>query len=116
MKGAPERIIERCTTIPMGTQDQPLNKELTDAFQTAYDDLGSLGERVLGFSDLLLPVEEFPIGFEFNNEDINFPLDGMRYVGLMSLIDPPRPNVPDAVLKCRCAGIKVGNSLYASYL
>ena len=30
-----------------------------------------------------------------------------RFVGLMSLIDPPRAAVPDAVTKCRSAGIKV---------
>ena len=32
---------------------------------------------------------------------------GLRFVGLMSLIDPPRAAVPDAVTKCRSAGIKV---------
>ena len=31
----------------------------------------------------------------------------MCFVGLMSMIDPPRAAVPDAVSKCRCAGIKV---------
>ena len=28
-------------------------------------------------------------------------------VGLMSLMDPPRPSVPDAIAKCQAAGIKV---------
>ena len=31
----------------------------------------------------------------------------MCFVGLMSMIDPPRAAVPDAVSKCRDAGIKV---------
>ena len=31
----------------------------------------------------------------------------MTFVGLMSMIDPPRAAVPDAVAKCRSAGIKV---------
>merc|ERR1739848_323814 len=31
----------------------------------------------------------------------------LRFVGLMSMIDPPRAAVPDAVMKCRSAGIKV---------
>ena len=34
-------------------------------------------------------------------------MSGLRFIGLMSLIDPPRAAVPDAVTKCRSAGIKV---------
>jgi len=37
----------------------------------------------------------------------NFPLKDLCFVGLMSMIDPPRAAVPDAVSKCRSAGIKV---------
>merc|ERR1711911_577014 len=51
--------------------------------------------------------DKFPKGFSFNADDPNFPLTGMRFAGLMSMIDPPRAAVPDAVAKCRSAGIKV---------
>jgi len=61
----------------------------------------------LGFCDFSLPKDQFPIGFEFNIDETNFPLEGLRFVGLMSMIDPPRAAVPDAVSKCRSAGIKV---------
>merc|ERR1711973_144943 len=70
-------------------------------------DLGGLGERVLGFCDYHLPLEQFPKGYAFDSDDPNFPLSGLRFVGLMSMIDPPRSAVPDAVSKCRSAGIKV---------
>merc|ERR1711937_187945 len=46
-------------------------------------------------------------GYPFDPDEANFPVDGLRFVGLMSMIDPPRAAVPDAVLKCRSAGIKV---------
>jgi sodium/potassium-transporting ATPase subunit alpha len=55
----------------------------------------------------MLPSDKFPLGFKFDGDDPNFPLNGMRFVGLMSMIDPPRAAVPDAVAKCRSAGIKV---------
>merc|ERR1712010_317447 len=69
--------------------------------------MGGMGERVLGFCDFRLSSNEFPRGFPFDSDEVNFPLKNLRFVGLMSMIDPPRAAVPDAVLKCRSAGIKV---------
>ena len=62
---------------------------------------------VSGFCDYFLPTEQFPKGYPFDGDEENFPLTGLRFVGLMSMIDPPRAAVPDAVGKCRSAGIKV---------
>merc|ERR1712131_503440 len=81
--------------------------EMKDAFQNAYIELGGLGERVLGMCHLSLPDDQFPEGFAFDTDDVNFPTDNLTFVGLMSMIDPPRAAVPDAVGKCRSAGIKV---------
>ncbi|KAJ6650148.1 Sodium/potassium-transporting ATPase subunit alpha [Pseudolycoriella hygida] len=108
MKGAPERVLERCRTIYINGKEEVLNDDLKEAFNNAYMELGGLGERVLGFCDLLLPNDQYPKGFKFNAEDsINFPTENLRFVGLISMIDPPRAAVPDAVSKCRSAGIKV---------
>ena len=107
MKGAPERILDRCSTILIEGEEKELDQEWKDAFNYAYLELGGLGERVLGFCDLVLDKEKYPEGFPFDADEQNFPLEGLRFVGLMSLIDPPRAAVPDAVSKCRSAGIKV---------
>merc|ERR1712064_246216 len=107
MKGAPERIVDRCSTIIVDGRELPLTEEWKNAFETAYMELGGLGERVLGFCDYMLPADKYPNGYPFDAEDVNFPLEGLRFVGLMSMIDPPRAAVPDAVAKCRSAGIKV---------
>jgi sodium/potassium-transporting ATPase subunit alpha len=107
MKGAPERLLERCSTIFVNGRVLPLNDEWKDAFNTAYLELGGMGERVLGFCDMYLPGDKFPKGFAFDQEKLNFPLSGLRFVGLMSMIDPPRAAVPEAVAKCRSAGIRV---------
>merc|ERR1712126_490307 len=107
MKGAPERILDRCSSIVVDGTERPLNDEWKDAFNTAYMELGGLGERVLGFCDFMLPADKYPVGYPFDADEANFPLENLRFVGLMSMIDPPRAAVPDAVAKCRSAGIKV---------
>jgi sodium/potassium-transporting ATPase subunit alpha len=107
MKGAPERILDKCTTILLNGEEVELNPEWREKFNQAYMDLGGLGERVLGFCDLRLNEKEFPADYAFDSEEQNFPLSNLRFVGLMSMIDPPRAAVPDAVAKCRSAGIKV---------
>lgn len=48
MKGAPECILERCSTILIKGQELPLDQQWREAFQKAYMDLEGLGERVLG--------------------------------------------------------------------
>ena len=113
MKGAPERILERCSTVFIDGQDIQMNDCKTNIFshriflrchpidwrnqfQSAYAELGSLGERVLGFCDLRLPVNKYPDGYSFDAEKVNFPVDNLRFLGLMSMIDPPRAAVPQA--------------------
>ncbi|KAM4702992.1 potassium-transporting ATPase alpha chain 1 [Rhinophrynus dorsalis] len=107
MKGAPERILERCSTIMIKGQELPLDEQWKEAFQTAYMDLGGLGERVLGFCHLYMNEKEYPRGYNFDTEEMNFPTSGLCFAGLISMIDPPRATVPDAVMKCRTAGIRV---------
>lgn len=51
MKGAPERIVARCSQIAMpGGALVPLDDEARTRFQRAYDEMGGQGERVLGFA------------------------------------------------------------------
>ncbi|XP_006832120.1 PREDICTED: potassium-transporting ATPase alpha chain 2-like [Chrysochloris asiatica] len=107
MKGAPERILEKCSSILINGQEQPLDKSTAEAFHTAYMELGGLGERVLGFCHRYLPADEFPETYSFDIDTMNFPTSNLCFVGLLSMIDPPRSTVPDAVSKCRSAGIKV---------
>jgi len=49
-----------------------------------------------------------PYKFEgTGGNDCNWPMEGLTFLGFFAMIDPPRPSVPDAVLKCQAAGIKV---------
>ena len=107
MKGAPERILARCTSILVGDKEEEMTDQWKERVEAAYLELGGMGERVLGFCDLDLSARDYPQGFHVEDNEPNFPLEGLRFVGLMSMIDPPRPSVPDAIRKCRSAGIRV---------
>jgi len=73
MKGAPERILDRCTHIMINGENIEMNEEWRAKFTHAYETLGGMGERVLGFAHLYQDAEQFPKGFAFETEPPNFP-------------------------------------------
>lgn len=73
---------------------------------------------MIALADYRLPLNEYPVDYPFDcdtinfhvnpyHEYFNFPTNGFRFLGLISLIDPPRPNVAEAIRKCRSAGIRL---------
>lgn len=109
LKGAPERILERCTTYLTDEGVHSVKEAaFQEAYQRAYQQLGGFGERVIGLAKFELPAANFPPGYQFTVEPTpNFPMNGLQFVGLISMVDPARPGVEAAVEKCRSAGIKV---------
>ncbi|XP_011631626.1 sodium/potassium-transporting ATPase subunit alpha-like [Pogonomyrmex barbatus] len=111
LKGAPEVILDNCTTILTSdgeTREMTVNDHSIS--RRACLELGYLGERILAYCDLYLPASVYGPNYKFNTDSpasYNFPVKEYRFVGLISLQDPPRPGVPEAVHKCRTAGIKV---------
>jgi len=106
LKGAPERVIRMCKTICINGKPVEMTKEWKDKFQNAYESLGGLGERVLGFA--YREMKDMPKDFEYTNKpEPNFPMNNLTFAGLFTLIDPPRIGVPEAVGKCKRGGIKV---------
>ena len=55
-----------------------------------------MGERVLGFA--FKRLHDIPFDYKFTNKPSpNFPLDHMTFCGLVSMIDPPKEGVPEAI-------------------
>ena len=99
-KGSPELTLERCKGIIVGDRVQPLTQEMRDRILAENNNMASGGLRVLGFAYKLwenLPPE----GSEETSEQ------DMIWLGLVSMLDAPRPEVREAVVKCRNAGIRV---------
>ncbi len=44
---------------------------------------------------------------KYDSKLMNFPTEGLTFVGLIAMMDPPKKGVVEAVAKCRSAGVKV---------
>jgi Ca2+-transporting ATPase len=98
MKGAPEVVLERSAYVLEDGEIVPLTEERRQAILDRNDAFAGDALRVLGFArkpDVTPDAEEDVIE------------DGMVFLGLQGMIDPPREEVPDAVRDCRDAGIRV---------
>ena len=62
------------------------------------------GMRVLGFARTIVPAR--PVS-EYQADDAVLPLTGLDFIGMTGLTDPPKEGVPEAITKCREAGIRV---------
>ncbi|MCS6851533.1 MAG: cation-transporting P-type ATPase [Gemmataceae bacterium] len=97
-KGAVEAILQRCAAaLDRAGHPQPLD---VDAIHTHTADLAADGLRVLAFARKELP----PDVASLSPADI---ADGMTFLGLQGMIDPPRPEAQAAIATCRTAGIDV---------
>jgi sodium/potassium-transporting ATPase subunit alpha len=96
-KGAPEIVLARCTWAEMDGGVVELSADLAVTFRTAAEAMAEKGLRVLAFA-----WRKLPESFELANAEVE-----MTLAGLIGLEDPPRPEVADALQKCRDAGIKV---------
>jgi sodium/potassium-transporting ATPase subunit alpha len=96
-KGAPEVVFPLCTRAAMEHDAVDLSKDLAAKFRAAAVAMADKGLRVLAFAS-----RELPASFELANVESELTL-----AGLIGLEDPPRPEVADALQRCRDAGIKV---------
>ncbi len=94
MKGAPEIVFKKCTrTLRHGTVVEFDAAARQQALEL-YEVLAARGERVLALAYK-------------TTEAVQSDEQSFIYVGLLGMLDPPRPEIPDAIEKCRSAGIRV---------
>ena len=98
MKGAPEIIMERCNKILLNGKIEPFAKEDYTKYFKITEELAQQALRNLAFA-----YKEFPTDTKFT-EDME---KDFVFVGIISMIDPPRPEVKDAIVVCKKAGIHV---------
>lgn len=69
--------------------------------------MASRGHRVIACAQSLLGEDQYTAGHAFSRNDANYPSTDYCFVGLVSLEDPPKHGVREAIGTLRLAGIKV---------
>ncbi|KAI0442468.1 putative calcium P-type ATPase [Xylaria telfairii] len=109
VKGAPESIIERCTHTLVGANGNrvPLNKKLQDLLMKEVVEYGNRGLRVIALASLddvgsnpLIKTAKTSVHYTQLEQNLTL-------LGLVGMLDPPRPEVAGAIKKCKAAGIRV---------
>jgi Ca2+-transporting ATPase len=96
-KGAPEAVLARCTAYWHGGQPVPLEARCAQALSQTIEQLESEGMYVLALARKEVPSAEATDSTE----------QGLTFLGLQALMDPPRPEVAAAIARAYGAGIRV---------
>lgn len=98
-KGSPELTLARCNRIHIGDRSAPLTDDQRAGILAQNDQMASQGLRVLGLA--YKPLTTLPAeGSEETSEQ------ELVWLGLVGMLDAPRPEVREAVARCREAGIR----------
>ena len=96
-KGAPETVTPLCNRLLVDGKARPFTRELRGKILAAQEAMAEQGLRVLAFA--YRPLER-----GWKHETLE---QDLVCAGLVGLQDPPRPEVPEALRRCRDAGVRV---------
>jgi Ca2+-transporting ATPase len=102
VKGAPDVLIERCSRFMLPKGDAPLDAVLEARIADEYRRLADRGLRVLMIASRDMPAEHFDLSGSLMPY-----VAELTFVGLVGIVDPPRPEAREAIAQCRRAGIQV---------
>jgi magnesium-transporting ATPase (P-type) len=100
VKGAPKEVLALCTRLLQHGQPCPLDEAHRAQIMAANDGAARRGLRVLAVAQRTLPAGVTTSTPETIEVDLTF-------LGLVAMLDPPRPEVAAAVDTCHRAGIRI---------
>lgn len=106
IKGAPKEVLDLCTYYKQNGQMVALTEQDRTTIMEANDQYARNGLRVLAVATRTLTNEaDIPANLSAYTSDIVE--QNMTFLGLVAMVDPPRPEVIDAVDRCHRAGIRI---------
>ncbi|KAF7537887.1 hypothetical protein G7Z17_g12764 [Cylindrodendrum hubeiense] len=108
VKGAPESVIERCSHTLVGSDGKrvPLSAKVTEVLMEEVVQYGNRGLRVIALASVD-NVAKNPLLKAKTTEEYTQLEQNMTFLGLVGMLDPPRPEVPLSIQRCKDAGIRV---------
>ena len=97
VKGAPEHVLTMCSQVATLDGEQPVD---TARWHGEIESLAADGQRVIALARRIMPEGSREISPAVVG-------NGLTLLGLLGLIDPPRPEAVTAVAECKAAGIRV---------
>ncbi|OAL49261.1 calcium ATPase [Pyrenochaeta sp. DS3sAY3a] len=109
VKGAPESILDRCTSVIVGKNGKkvPLTKQLASLISKEIVDYGNRGLRVIAVASVEDVGSNPLLSKAKTTKEYTQIEQKMTLIGLCGMLDPPRPEVRASIAKCRSAGIRV---------
>uniref|UniRef100_F1RGR0 Calcium-transporting ATPase n=1 Tax=Sus scrofa TaxID=9823 RepID=F1RGR0_PIG len=108
VKGAPESVIERCSSVRVGSRTVPLNTTSREQILAKVRDWGSGSDtlRCLALATRDAPPRKEAMQLDDCSKFVQYETD-LTFVGCVGMLDPPRPEVASCIARCRQAGIRV---------
>ncbi|MGI6777623.1 MAG: calcium-translocating P-type ATPase, SERCA-type [Acetivibrionales bacterium] len=98
-KGAPDVLLSKCSGVLANGSIRPITEDIISEIKNANANMAAKALRVLALA--YKDIETIPQSITSESME-----NGLIFVGLIGMIDPPRKEVKDAVAVCRKAGIK----------
>ncbi|XP_023586908.1 sarcoplasmic/endoplasmic reticulum calcium ATPase 3 isoform X1 [Trichechus manatus latirostris] len=108
VKGAPESVIERCSSVRVGSRTVPLNTTSREQILAKIRDWSSGSDtlRCLALATRDAPPRKEDMQLDDCSKFGQYETD-LTFVGCVGMLDPPRPEVAACIARCRQAGIRV---------
>ncbi|KAF8136398.1 hypothetical protein EV363DRAFT_1428794 [Boletus edulis] len=107
VKGAPESVLERCTSVMVHGKIIPMTSDLRNTILAQISCYASKGLRTLAMAYVDVKDTDATHYLSQNTQDYARFEQNLVFVSLVGMRDPPRPEARLAVANCRAAGIRV---------